>query len=232
VSRKWIEFGLALRLPGGPIHQRRRELIRALQLGKEFGGIRSRGKLAGDPDGPWQDILRERWIRWKYDDDRGWLQPKTRRRVETGYVKVEVPLAGARRLFGLGGSGEARETAPLPDESVRSRGRLPASSPAAQPAPAPVDEQPDHDARSSRRRGDNGHAQPARDIARIVLRRLFPNGLYPTKGQLSNRNLLKRVDKSWDANEGEANGKLTKASPDYIKKPSHDTFLREVGRKD
>jgi hypothetical protein len=121
---------------------------------------------------------------------------------------------------------------PLPDESVRSRGRLPASSPATQPAPAPVDEQPDHDVRSSRRRGDNGHARPARDIARIVLRRLFPDGVYPTKEQLSNRNLLKRVDKSWDANEGEANGKLTKASLDYIKKPSDDSFLREAGRKD
>jgi len=103
----------------------------------------------------------------------------------------------------------------------------PVAAPIAPSAPAPAELQPT-DTRSSRHRSDDGHDQPKRKVARPVLLRLFPDRVYPSKEAVSNSDLLRRIHHSWADHEG----KIPPDSPDHKPKPSDDTFLREVGRKD
>jgi len=76
---------------------------------------------------------------------------------------------------------------------------------------------------SKRRRNSGGGAQRRR--ARVVLKRLWPNG-YPTEEEVSTPDLLERFGAEYDRVEGKAN------PPSKLGIPSPATVLREVGRKD
>jgi hypothetical protein len=76
---------------------------------------------------------------------------------------------------------------------------------------------------SKRRRNSGGGAQRLR--ARVVLKRLWPNG-YPTEEEVSTPDLWKRFGIEYDRIEGKAN------PPSKLGMPSPATVLREVGRKD
>ena len=76
-------------------------------------------------------------------------------------------------------------------------------------------------AKASRRKGGYRGAQRTR--ARVVLRRIYPGGNYPTDEEVSTPDLWDRFCAEYDRIEGKSSSKLGR--------PSKDTVLREVGRK-
>jgi len=77
----------------------------------------------------------------------------------------------------------------------------------------------------SRKPRKNRGSGPQRLRARVVLRRIWP-GQYPTKAEVSNVDVLERFSKEYGKVEGRANPRSRYG------KPSSDTVLREMGRKD
>ena len=88
--------------------------------------------------------------------------------------------------------------------------------------PAAADARPQP--RASRRRR-NQEVGPQTRRARVVLKRVYPEG-YPTRDQVSDVDLYDRFAKEYEKVEGKAN------PPSRLRMPSPDTVLREVGRKD
>ena len=77
-------------------------------------------------------------------------------------------------------------------------------------------------AKASRRKGSYRGAQRTR--ARVVLRRIYPGGNYPTEEEVAKPDLCCLFCKEYDRVEG-------KSPPSKLGMPSKETVLREVGRK-
>jgi hypothetical protein len=72
----------------------------------------------------------------------------------------------------------------------------------------------------------NAYRGAQRIRARTVLKRLFPGGGYPTEAEVSSLDLWDRFCTEYDRLEAQAE------PPSKFSRPSKETVLREVGRKD
>jgi hypothetical protein len=90
-----------------------------------------------------------------------------------------------------------------------------------------VSDEPFEEASQSRSRKprENRGAGPQRLRARVVLRRIWREG-YPTRAEVSDVDAWDRFSKEYEKVEGKAN------PPSRYGKPSLETVLREMGRKD
>jgi hypothetical protein len=93
-DNEWIPFAAALAIMRNAFFAPRQRLIEALMLGE----VRSRGKDTNQLGQPRKPIPKRYWAEWKFIEDKGWLQPKTRRRVFIGYINVTISSGDVEKL--------------------------------------------------------------------------------------------------------------------------------------